>query len=261
MDQPIQFGKNPLFNPDKIITIGDIHGMVVPLQKLLDKILPLEPNTHLVFLGDLINRGPNNPQVLDLITEVVEKYPGQVFVIRGNHDWMLQTYCLNKVDGWMNYIAPTLEQMKIEWNLPDILPNTILQVLQDQGIWDWYFTKALPYYETNDVLCTHAPLNFTTLTMYGALDYVKDFKTDRLELGFRYLLERLPDLMWAFALEDDKRIDALIPKMKICGHQYKHHKQPRLFRQRAFIDTGCGCIPGRPLTALIYPGKKVVQSD
>lgn len=257
----IKFGQNPLYTPKKVIAIGDIHGMADKLQNLLNKLLPLDPDTHLVFCGDLINRGPQSPAVLDLITEVYEKYPGQVFIIRGNHDWMLQTYCVNRNGGWMQYIGTTLEQMKNEWGLADTNPETIKQVLIDQGIWEWYFEKALSYYETDSLICTHAPLDYTTLLMYGGEDYAEDYAEKEDGEPFRYLIDRLSDLMWQFTNEDDKRIDEIIPKMKICGHQFKHHKQARLFKKRAYIDTGCGCVPGRPLSALIMPAKKVVQSD
>jgi Icc-related predicted phosphoesterase len=261
MDQPgIKYGSRPLFTPQKVIAVGDIHGMASELEALLQKILPLEPGTHLVFCGDLIDRGPESPRVLDLITEVYEKYPGQVFFVRGNHDWMLQTYCVNSFAGWMNFIGPTMEQMKQEWQLPDVLPSTIMQVLKDQGIWKWYFEEALPYYETEDLICTHAPLDFTQLLIYGAEHYEEDFKEDSHEPHFRFLLDRGIDLMWQFANEDEKRVDDLVKKFKICGHQFKHHKQPRIFRGRAYIDTGCGCVANRPLSALVYPGKKIIQS-
>jgi len=49
-------------------------------------------------------------------------------------------------------------------------------------------------------------------------------------------------------------------KYHICGHQFKHHKQPRIFKHRAFIDVGCGARPDRPLVAVKFPGKKVYRS-
>lgn len=261
MDNPVlKYGSRPLFTPQKVIAVGDIHGMASELESLLQKLLPLDPDTHLVFCGDLIDRGPESPRVLDLITEVYEKYPGQVFFVRGNHDWMLQTYCVNSNTGWMTFIGPTIEQMKVEWGIPNTNPDTIMQVLKDQGIWKWYFEEALPYYETKDLICTHAPLDYIQLNMYGAMDYEEDFKDSGHELSFRYLLDRGMDLMWQFTNEDDKRVDDLVKKFKICGHQFKHHKQPRVFRSRAYIDTGCGCVANRPLTALVYPGKKIIQS-
>lgn len=261
MNEPtLKYGARPLFTPIKLIAVGDIHGMASELESLLKKILPLEPGTHLVFCGDLIDRGLESPRVLDLITEIYEKYPDQVFVIRGNHDWMLQSYCVNGSSVWMNFIGPTMEQMKTEWGLPDTKPDTIKQILIDQGIWEWYFDKALPYYETATAICTHAPLEYTQLLMYGALDYEEDFQDEGREPDFRFLLDRNMDLMWQFSNEDDKRVDNLVKKFKICGHQFKHHKQARIFRGRAYIDTGCGCVAGRPLTALVYPGKKVIQS-
>lgn len=261
MDKPVpKYGSRPLFAPLKLIAVGDIHGMASELEALLQKILPIEPGTHLVFCGDLIDRGPESPRVLDLITEVYEKYPGQVFVIRGNHDWMLQSYCVHGQSQWFNFIGPTMEQMKQEWGLPDTKPDTIKQVLIDQGIWEWYFDKALPYYESEEVICTHAPFDYTQLLMYGANDYEEDFQEEGHEPHFRHLLDRNMDLMWQFASEEEKRVDDLVRKFKICGHQFKHHKRPRIFRGRAYIDTGCGCVAGRPLSALVYPGKKVIQS-
>lgn len=258
----IQFGSRPLFKSDTLIAIGDIHGQDLKLESLLSKILPLAEGSHLVFCGDLINRGTNSPRVLDLMTEIWGKYPGQVFTIRGNHDWMLLSYVINGNKDWMQYIGKTLEQMKLEWNLPDTLPATICQALKDQGIWQWYYEQALPYYESEQVICTHAPLDYMTTHYMGGRDYAEDFETEKDDADFKYLLDRMRgELMWQFTDEDEKRIDNLVPKFKICGHQFKHHSQPRLFKMRAFIDTGCGCYPTRPLTALYYPSKKVVQSD
>ena len=262
----IKYGKQDLFSPQKIIAVGDIHGMDLKLDSLLQKILPLESETHLVFCGDVINRGTNSARVLDMITEVYEKFPGQVFVVRGNHDWMLHNYCLSGSNQWLSFLTTSLEQMKTEWSLSDTKPDTIKQALIDQGIWNWYFDHALPYYETDEVICTHAPIDYMTVYLHGGKDYAEDYLQKDTEDGdgiyFKYMLERLgSELLWMFTNEDEKRIDNLIPKFKICGHQFKHHSQPRIFKQRAYIDTGCGCIPNRPLTALIYPGKKVVQSE
>ena len=75
-------------------------------------------------------------------------------------------------------------------------------------------------------------------------------------MGGRYILDRmLFDLIWGFTFEED---NIPIEKIQVCGHQFKHHKQPRLFKNRAFIDTGCG-YGDKPLTAVEFPKKLVFQ--
>ncbi len=69
--------------------IGDIHGEVRLLDRLLDHVLPKEPEA-LVFLGDYIDRGPASREVVDRIREL--KTP--VHCLMGNHEMMM----LNALD-------------------------------------------------------------------------------------------------------------------------------------------------------------------
>lgn len=257
----VKFGKLPLFSPDRIIAIGDLHGEFFKLKDLFEKIEPhITRNTHIVFLGDLINRGGNSPKTLTFLTEIHDKYPGQVFFVRGNHDWMLMHYVMTGATNFKDHLVPTLNHLKSAWKLTDIRPETIEDALADRGAWNW-LEKMLPYYETEEVICTHAPIKTTTALLYGIEEYVEDYKNREDDFSFKYFLDKIIyNLMWDTSYEDDARIDILIPKLKICGHQFKHHNQPRIFKKRAFIDTGCGWRPKSPVTALIYPGKKIIQS-
>ena len=70
--------------------IGDIHGMRAALDRLLDMIevdaeAQARPAT-LIFLGDLINRGPSSLQVLELLIEGPRRTGHHWIVLRGNHD-------------------------------------------------------------------------------------------------------------------------------------------------------------------------------
>jgi serine/threonine protein phosphatase 1 len=99
-----------------IYAIGDIHGELLKLAGLLDKIQSngLGPEDRLVFLGDYVDRGPETPGVLDLMIQIRTQRPGTVF-LRGNHDQaMLQarevfdprrTSALTKKDivWWLDY--------------------------------------------------------------------------------------------------------------------------------------------------------------
>jgi hypothetical protein len=115
----------------------------------------------------------------------------------------------------------------------------------------------IPYYETNEIVGTHAPLDYTTVMMNGG-DYYAEQYSERIDNpGFTHLLEKMTyEIMWQFS-EEDKAIPC-IDKFRICGHQ-PNANHPRIFKDRAFIDTGAG-KGNRPLTCLVYPGKSYYQS-
>lgn len=256
----VKYGERPLFNPLKVFFIGDVHGHLENLKLVWNQIEQLlTPEDHVVFLGDIINRGPNTPGVLLFIKELQDKFPNQIFVVRGNHECMLLDYVHGNT-GWMTqpYAKITLEQMKIQWNLADVEVGTIKVALQDRGLLQ-LLTDTIPYYETPHCIGVHAPFDRTTLQIYGADDYEEYLEDEEITFK-RYLLERIEyELRWNFANEEQE-----IPEIKkfwVCGHQFKHHKQPRLFKQRAYIDTGCGAKENRPLTCLVYPTKQIIKSD
>jgi serine/threonine protein phosphatase 1 len=64
--------------------IGDVHGMRLALESLLEKIGKRDPSPRYLFAGDYVNRGPDSRGVLNLLL----KLPSARFV-RGNHDDIL----------------------------------------------------------------------------------------------------------------------------------------------------------------------------
>ena len=61
--------------------IGDVHGCHETLVRLLS-VLPL--TDHLVFCGDVINRGPAIADCMNLVWELV--CAGRATWLRGNHE-------------------------------------------------------------------------------------------------------------------------------------------------------------------------------
>ena len=69
----------------RTIFIGDVHGMLDTLDDLL-KMLDLGPADRLVFLGDLVDKGPEPVGVVRRVSELRARNDIQTFVIRGNHE-------------------------------------------------------------------------------------------------------------------------------------------------------------------------------
>lgn len=72
--------------------IGDLHGCLKALDKLIQKISPNYDDT-IIFLGDYIDRGPDSNGVVNYLLQL-SKQVNCVF-LRGNHEQML----IDVVDG------------------------------------------------------------------------------------------------------------------------------------------------------------------
>lgn len=78
--------------------IGDVHGQFSALKKLLEK-LPINwQEDELIFLGDLVDRGPESKEVIDFVMKLYTEKPNQVRVLKGNHEEMLLESYNNKDD-------------------------------------------------------------------------------------------------------------------------------------------------------------------
>ena len=61
--------------------IGDIHGMIRPLEALLRAIRQHDDAAELLFVGDFVNRGPESKAVVELLMSL-----DNAKCVRGNHD-------------------------------------------------------------------------------------------------------------------------------------------------------------------------------
>ena len=65
--------------------IADIHGCLKTLDYLLDALIRPGKHDHVIFLGDLVNKGPNSKGVLDRLIQLM-RAEYRVSCLRGNHD-------------------------------------------------------------------------------------------------------------------------------------------------------------------------------
>ena len=87
--------------------IGDIHGEFATLEKLLLKLdyqcvsgVWQNPSKKVIFLGDFIDRGPQQKAVLDLVIPMVEQ--GHALAVMGNHEFNALAFHTATDDGrWL----------------------------------------------------------------------------------------------------------------------------------------------------------------
>jgi hypothetical protein len=87
---------------DRVDVIGDVHGEIEPLRALLQRLgvdtVRKTAQRPLVFVGDLVDRGPDSVAVLELVGELVAA--GIAHVVLGNHEFNLLANDKKEGNGW-----------------------------------------------------------------------------------------------------------------------------------------------------------------
>ena len=82
--------------------IGDVHGELGALRALLDRLgVDVDAGTAtrpVVFVGDLVDRGPDSPGVVAVVRRLVEA--GVAHCIIGNHELNLLLGLRKEGNGW-----------------------------------------------------------------------------------------------------------------------------------------------------------------
>lgn len=76
-----------------IFTLGDIHGRYKALQQVFERSNFNFKEDQLIFLGDVVDRGPEPFKCIDFLLNV----PNRI-LISGNHDLNFQVYIHNHID-------------------------------------------------------------------------------------------------------------------------------------------------------------------
>lgn len=108
---------------DRVYAIGDIHGRFDLLQRILEKIgehsaaLPPPRKLHLVFLGDIIDRGPQSAEVLELLYSL-ERRSDRVIVLLGNHEEAMLQALRGDLETFRSWLAFGGEATLRSFNVP-----------------------------------------------------------------------------------------------------------------------------------------------
>ncbi len=84
--------------------IGDIHGQVIELEKLLGKLEYIKvdgiwrhESRKVIFLGDFIDRGEHQCEVIDLVRPMIDQ--GHALCVMGNHEYNAIAYATKDAEG------------------------------------------------------------------------------------------------------------------------------------------------------------------
>lgn len=252
------------YPPLSTVVISDIHSHAENLRKLL-ALVELDPvGDDLVFAGDLLDSHLEASDPFGVLATIREKKETHknTYVIEGNHEEMFKHWLRTGQYGVFSFANgyDTVGRLCAHFGItfsnfgePD-LHHRLKEALVRADLWCIY-EQMIPYYETEQMIVTHAPLDRQMVGVHGGLcEYEPAWHND--------LLDRMRDeIKWQFTLEEDHFMIPEIKKFLVCGHQFAHHKQPRLFKTRAFLDVGCGKKVTAPAVAMRFPGKTVYRSS
>ncbi|NPE09824.1 MAG: hypothetical protein GNW80_16210 [Asgard group archaeon] len=68
------------------LVVGDIHGDFDILKSIIDGFTKNDHINHLIFLGDIVDRGSQSIACVNLLYALIIKYPDRVHIVRGNHE-------------------------------------------------------------------------------------------------------------------------------------------------------------------------------
>ncbi|KIN62974.1 Bis(5'nucleosyl)-tetraphosphatase, ApaH [Sulfitobacter noctilucicola] len=222
-----------------IYTIGDIHGQLAELHRVLDLIkADGGDDAKVVFLGDYTDRGPNSCGVLDLLIEGQAAGRNWTF-LQGNHDrmfhWFMRDYPQHEA-----YLP-----VELYWLHPRLGGDT---TLASYGI---KFTEKSRQLDVHKMALKNVP----DAHVQFLKDAVLSFETDELFFahagirpGVALAAQDEEDLLWIRKeFHDDTRAH---PKLIVHGHTPVDRATH--YGNRINLDSGAGY--GKPLTAAVFEG-------
>ena len=128
--------------------IGDIHGMIRPLEALLRAIERHDQSPQFMFVGDYVNRGPDSRAVIELLMALEHAH-----FVRGNHDDVF-----DQVLSGQSYAGKPGEDqraMAFQWFMQHGLDKTF----HSYGVYPRELTNVLrkPTPKSLDELAAHVP--------------------------------------------------------------------------------------------------------
>jgi serine/threonine protein phosphatase 1 len=209
---------------EHIFAIGDVHGradLLRPLLNYIDEIATRNNDEYrIIFLGDIIDRGPQSREAMDLVVETLKRRPSSI-LIRGNHDWF-PVRILDELAGdqqraalhhWISRLGGDATLRSYGHEPFSVAPRELLSVFPSEHL--KALREATAFVDVGDYLFVHA----------GIIPGVP--LTD----------QRAYDMMWVRE-EFLSCVDHGLDKIVVHGHTVTTSGLPELMKNRIALDTG-----------------------
>jgi serine/threonine protein phosphatase 1 len=213
--------------------VGDIHGDVQRLRRALRTLIGAID--EFIFVGDYIDRGPQSREVIDELITLKRQTPGNVTVLRGNHEVALLDYLDNGskssfiAHGGLatvkSYLGPDISTSRPLELFRATFPAAHLEFLWEMDI----------YVERRDMLVSHCGFN----PAFPERRQIQDMTSGRFPALFTSSIAPPKELI-------------------VFGHYVQFSQLPYTTQNLICLDTGCGTIAG-PLTVVILPDRRFLQ--
>lgn len=232
---------------DRIILIGDVHGCKEELHELLDACSYSPKLDRLIFLGDLVDRGPDPVGVVQWIRRWANsKYGGSVQCVLGNHEekhvrWAMHEQRRAMDSNYKNPMQPFSPERLEEHN----------RLSEDDKRW----LASLPAYIRFEIggqqyIATHAGV--PTDKPIEQQDVRKLIRTRYVDTNGAYASSRDPRKVPEGAVPWYEKWVG--PEIVVYGHQVNASVNYRPYS--VGIDTGC-CFGGTLTAMVLWPSGAV----
>jgi bis(5'-nucleosyl)-tetraphosphatase (symmetrical) len=207
-------------NSLRTIIVGDVHGCLEELEALLSKVDHRCGKDRLIFVGDLINKGPHSLQVLEKVRSMSAE------VVMGNHEWK-----------FLQYLKKNSSPSEGFFQLKRQMGEQLL-------FWQEWLSRLPAFIEADQFLVVHGglvPHQHPSETPISILCRIRTWDGEGKDLNNPsnpswYELYRLP-------------------KLVVFGHWAKRG----LVIRKNVMGLDTGCVYGNQLTAVVLPEKTLFQ--
>ena len=161
---------NKEYQQGKVIVIGDLHGDLISLMKIVE-IIKLENPKYVIFLGDIVDRGLHQLECFIFILALKIQDSNKYYLLKGNHETL-------EVNRKYGFFQDFLNRFKD--------PKKFNQVVA--------IYNALPYCAlvNESILCLHGGIPED----FNAINRLRGLKTSEINLIYENTAKSLLQIMW-----------------------------------------------------------------